>query len=585
MVFMHQALGRLSLLGGDMAIGLRLYYWGLVFALSACGAPQTDNRAPQNQEEAGYILSGQPEEIDPILQSGTSYRVISKKHNIYEVHGIENRVLQIKSPSLKVERNLYLNNMIETDKQSKLERVYQGLIANDSSESQDNLPKALMGCDFEQSLKPQSTISITSDTLSQSITMELGQIVRFSGSKSLSNTHSQALQLIWDVIPPKLSALPMNQPHVSEEFELKPDSVGIYQVILVAQDSNQACDIEMIRFLVTHNPDVETTSRPSSQNLSGLELQHLEQIQAKKSWLKSTGKDIVVAVLDTGLHYNHPAIQNNLAINANEMNSKADMDNNGYNGDFIGWDFVNHDNRPFDDHGHGSHVSGLVSAQRVGSAQSARIMPLKVLNAAGGGDVASIIAAIYYAVDNGAHVINASMQRLDTHLDSLKDAITYAHSKNVVFVSSAGNDSLDLSLPGVDIYPGEMVVPNVINVGAVDSNNQLASYSNYGLGQVHVVAPGGDSEGPIHSLATLNPHDIDYVPSRGTSMAAPIVAGIVAQMIQANPNISSDEIKEILMKSGSQDSKLKTVVASGRVVNASEAVDLAEELHLRNHLF
>lgn len=572
-------------MGEDMAIRLRPYYWGLALALTACGAPQADDRAPQNQEEAGYIVSGQPEEMERILESSTSYRVISKKHNIYEVHGIERKAIQKTAPSLKIERNLYLNNMIEDNKQSSAQILYQNLIADKSKKSQNNLPKAIEGCDFEQPLRPLAAISLTSAELSQSVTMELGQTARFSGSESRPNANKQTLKLIWDVIPPKLSALASDHPQVSENFEIKPDSVGTYQVILVAQDSNQACDIKMIRFLVTHNPDVETDLRPSTQKLSDFDFAHLGQIQAEKAWLKSTGRDIVVAVLDTGLHYNHPAIQNNLAMNANEKNSKMDNDKNGYNGDFLGWDFVHHDNKPFDDHGHGSHVAGLVSAQRVGSAQSARIMPLKVLNAAGGGDTGSIIAAIYYAVDNGAHVINASMQRLDTHLDSLNEAILYAHSKNVVFVSSAGNDGLDLSRPGINIYPGEMAVPNVINVGAVDSNNQLTSYSNYGPGQVHVAAPGGDSRVPIHSLATLNPLAVDYVPSRGTSMAAPLVAGIVAQMIQANPNIASEEIKEILMQSGSRDSKLKTVVASGRVVDASEAVDLAEELHLRNHLF
>ncbi len=572
-------------MGGEMAIGLRPYYWGLVFALTACGAPKADHRAPQNQKETGYIVSGQPQEVGPILESSTSYRVISKKHNIYEVHGLEKKAIQKRAPSLKIEKNIYLNNMVEEDKLSGAQRIYQSIIANKSTNSQNNLPKALEGCDFEKPLKPVATISLASNTLSQSVTMELGQSVRFSGSESQLSDNTQSLKLIWDVIPPKLSALPLNQPQISEEFELKPDSVGTYQVILVAQDSNHACGLKMIRFLVTHNPDVETDLRPSTQKVSDIGFAHLEQIQAPKAWLKSTGKNIVVAVLDTGLHYNHPAIQNNLAINPNETNSEMDNDKNGYNGDFLGWDFVNHDNLPFDDQGHGSHVAGLVSAQRVGSAQSALIMPLKVLNAAGGGDIGSIIAAIYYAVDNGAHVINASMQRLDSHLDSLKEAILYAHSKNVIFVSSAGNDGLDLSLPGIDIYPGEMDVPNVLNVAAVDSDNQLTSYSNYSPDQVHVAAPGGDSKEPIHSLATMNPLAIDYVPSGGTSMAAPIVSGIVAQMIQANPNITSEEIKEILMRSGSRDSQLTTVVASGRVINASEAVDLAEELHLRNHLF
>lgn len=198
---------------------------------------------------------------------------------------------------------------------------------------------------------------------------------------------------------------------------------------------------------------------------------------------------------------------------------------------------------------------------------------VKVLNAAGGADTATIIAGIYYAVDNGAQVINASLQRLNTHLDSLKEAIEYANSQNVVFISASGNDTLDLSIEGNDIFPGEIDSPNVINIAATNSSNRLASYSNFGKAEVDVAAPGGDQFEPIYSLATMNAHDNEFVGSGGTSMAAPIVAGVAALLIEADPSLTPTEVRKILMTSGSDIEELADVVGSGKLLDAQKALE------------
>jgi subtilisin family serine protease len=202
-------------------------------------------------------------------------------------------------------------------------------------------------------------------------------------------------------------------------------------------------------------------------------------IKAPTAWNNGyTGQGTIVAVLDTGIDYNHQDLKNNIWSSTKEIASNGtDDDNNGYIDDIHGWNFVDNNNNISDNNGHGTHVSGTIAAENnsigvTGIAYNSKIMPVKVLDTNGSGSYSNIAKGIYYAVDNGANVINLSLGGNSSN-DTLKSAIKYASSKNVIVVMAAGNNSD--SMPS---YPARYAYNSGIAVGAVDKNNNLADFSN-----------------------------------------------------------------------------------------------------------
>ncbi|MEC4675681.1 MAG: S8 family serine peptidase [Nitrospirota bacterium] len=233
-------------------------------------------------------------------------------------------------------------------------------------------------------------------------------------------------------------------------------------------------------------------------------------LDAPEAWDLSTGSaNVVIAVIDTGVAYNHPELINNIWTNTGEIDCTdgVDDDLNGYIDDCTGWDFIGDDNDPTDYNGHGTHVSGTIAAEGDNGADiagvmwDARIMPLRFLGVSGAGDTADAIVAIEYAADNGARVINASWGG-GPYSQSLYDAIEYARTKNVIFVAAAGNEANDNDTSPA--YPASYDLENIISVAAVDDADALASFSNYGLTSVDLGAPGVGiySTVPVFSYGT-----------------------------------------------------------------------------------
>jgi subtilisin len=265
-------------------------------------------------------------------------------------------------------------------------------------------------------------------------------------------------------------------------------------------------------------------------------------IKAPTAWNNGyTGQGIIVAVLDTGVDYNHQDLKNNIWSNAKEIAGNGiDDDGNGYVDDVQGWNFDSSNNNILDNNGHGTHVSGTIAAENnsigvTGIAYNSKIMPVKVLDANGSGSYSSITKGIYYAVDNGANVINLSLGG-NSSKDTLKSAIEYASNKGVIVVMAAGNNSD--ALPS---YPARYAYNSGIAVGAVDKNNNLADFSNRSGSQeiTYVTAPGVDVYSTI-------PND-QYANYNGTSMAAPHIAGVVALMLSANPNLTDIQVRQIII--------------------------------------
>lgn len=293
---------------------------------------------------------------------------------------------------------------------------------------------------------------------------------------------------------------------------------------------------------------------PDVPNIGGLQW-GVDLVKAPEVWARGyQGEGIVVAVIDSGVDYNHPDLENNIWINNDEVPGNGiDDDGNGYVDDVRGWDFVDNNNDPQDLESHGTHIAGTIAASMngggtVGIAPLLKVQSLRVLDEDGVGRVSDGIEAIRYAADNGADVINFSSGGR-RFVSSELDAIRYAESRGVVFVSAAGNDSL-----ATPDFPAATADRVGIAVGSVDLANRFSNFSNQAGPQAldFVVAPGGDGgvedAGDIYSTVPLFVSGTPYDFFAGTSMATPHVSGVVALIKQANPNLSVSEIEKIVVE-------------------------------------
>lgn len=293
-------------------------------------------------------------------------------------------------------------------------------------------------------------------------------------------------------------------------------------------------------------------------------------IDADQAWELTKGdRKIVVAVIDSGVDYNHEDLKNNMWVNDAEKNGKpgVDDDGNGYIDDIYGYDFANSDGDPMDDNDHGSHCAGTIGAEGdngigvAGVNWKVQIMALKFLSKSGGGTLDAAIKAIDYGVDMKADILSNSWGG-GGFSENLKQAIERAEQAGVLFVAAAGNEARNND--SVDSYPANYDVPNVISVAAIDSEGELANFSNYGKSKVHIAAPGVD-------ILSTTPGN-GYKEFSGTSMATPHVSGVAALLLANEPQLNYQEIKERLLATAVPLASLNQKVSTGSVLNAYNAL-------------
>lgn len=294
-----------------------------------------------------------------------------------------------------------------------------------------------------------------------------------------------------------------------------------------------------------------------------------EDINAANAWSITKGsKDIKVAVIDTGIDYGHPDLKNQMDVNSLELNGKVgvDDDGNGYVDDVYGYDFSNKDGDPMDGHSHGTHCAGVIGASHDGKGIAGvmgqvKLIGVKFLSDKGSGETIDAISSIEYAIKRGVNVMSNSWGGGE-YSESLKEAISHANDAGIVFVAAAGNESNNNdSRP---TYPASYDVPNVITVGSYAGTGAASSFSNYGVKSVHVFAPGS-------SILSTVPNG-RYSNMSGTSMACPHVAGVVGLVLSQKPTLSPSEVRDILVGSSKQTTKLQSKSQSAGRVDAFEAL-------------
>jgi subtilisin family serine protease len=320
----------------------------------------------------------------------------------------------------------------------------------------------------------------------------------------------------------------------------------------------------------------------------------------KSAWDIETGEKnpVVVAFIDSGLDYIHPDLaRKSLWINEKEIpGNKIDDDKNGFIDDVIGWNFIEKNNNPWDNDGHGTFTAGIIAAAInnnegiAGISRGVKIMPLRALNFLGRGSSSDIVEALVYAADNGAKIINVSIEQLESHKSrALQWAVDYAYRKGALIVVASGNQGQDTAA----ISPSGLA--HVITVAATDHQDKRMGFSNWGK-YVRLSAPGEEilslrarrtdflvmagSKQYQAGRAFFGP-EAKYYHATGSSFSAPFVTGVASLILAKNPKLNPDQVQRMLLMSADdiESPGWDQLTGYGRL-NARKALEAEPDYHL-----
>lgn len=335
------------------------------------------------------------------------------------------------------------------------------------------------------------------------------------------------------------------------------EALEIETELSVEQLCNQLKQLPTVKFA---EPNYEINLY-STSNRAGDPLQknqnYLFVNDLYKIWNFKASSDTIVAVIDTGVDLAHEDLADSIYSNAKETLNGKDDDGNGYIDDVNGYSWISYTNQNLsnnstDDHGHGTHIAGIIAANHnsvgiSGIHPTATVLPLKVFNYLGRGRQLEAAAAIRYAVDMGASIINCSWGFYRKTV-TLESAINYALNNGVIVVAAVGNSGVDYPM-----YPANF--SQVIGVGSIDEiQHQKESYSNFGNALDFVV-----SGRNIFSSG----HNNSYSRLTGTSQSTAILSGIIARLKSYNATLSLDDIMSLLIKNSTENTQRKNTIGYG----------------------
>lgn len=270
-------------------------------------------------------------------------------------------------------------------------------------------------------------------------------------------------------------------------------------------------------------------------------------VNAPQAWkLLSTKRKIVVAVIDTGTDSSHPGLKGNVAM---------------------GFNFVNdHEGGTVDDHGHGTHVSGIILAV---SDFHATVIPIKYYSDSNSGSVnlRNTVKALNFAIDHEAKIINYSGGGPEPSEEEYL-ALKRAETKGILVVTAAGNEHQDTDIPENKYYPAAYRLSNMVSVAATDIHNNFLASSNWGKQRVDVTAPGDNI------FSTLPGSRFGYM--SGTSQATAFVTGVAAMMLSENPKLKAKDLKALIEKTVDRFPQQAKKTKTGGRVNAYAALKAAK---------
>ncbi|MBT4791131.1 MAG: S8 family serine peptidase [Halobacteriovoraceae bacterium] len=307
-------------------------------------------------------------------------------------------------------------------------------------------------------------------------------------------------------------------------------------------------------------PESELSTRFTSWGISPKYTK--SSINLKDSWKKFTKKkDIIVAVVDTGIQYNHPFLKNNVY----HINGKGNKAN-------FGKDFSvkSAKNTPSDSHGHGTHVAGIIKS----IFPDVKLLTLKYYNpkASGTANLNSTIKALKYAVDNNVDIINYSGGGPEAS-EAEKRVLKEAEKKGILIIAAAGNEKSNIDIKKNHYFPASYGLSNIITVGAHDEFNKVIASSNYGSKSVDIAAPGYriKSSIPGNGAGLMT----------GTSQATAFVTGVAALIKSNFPKLNYQQVRNIILSSSKKISSLKGKVLGGGKLDAARAIEVANYVNQR----
>lgn len=311
----------------------------------------------------------------------------------------------------------------------------------------------------------------------------------------------------------------------------------------------------------------------------------LKKSDAARAWSVTKGsRDILVCVIDTGIDIQHEDIKSNLWVNQGETgldkNGKdkatngIDDDGNGFIDDVHGWNFVANNNKLDDNHGHGTHIAGIIGAEAgngkgiTGIAPEVSLMILKYYDpkVPGTDNLRNTVQSIKYCVDQGAHIINYSGGGTEFSKEE-HDAIAEANQKGILFVAAAGNERSNSDQH--HYYPADYPLDNIISVTAIDPSTQVLASSNYGVETVDIAAPGQNI------LSCLPGNAYGYM--TGTSQATAFVSGAAALVMAHKQSFTAREVKKYILATGDAQAQLASKTSTSRQLNLYKALTILDQ--------